>query len=156
MRFISILVLSLSLAACGFHLRGNHQLKFNSAFIHGNAQIKSKLSRLLKANQIAVEPQANNADIEIEILNEGTEKRILSLTGQGVVREYVLYYQVRYRTKAKGDKLWSEPVTSDARRDYLYSDANLLAAQSDEKRLNKAMQDEVANSIIRKLSILKR
>ena len=46
--------------------------------------------------------------------------------------------------------------TVEARRDYTYSDANLLAKQGEEKRLNENMQADVLSNLIRRLASLKK
>ena len=46
--------------------------------------------------------------------------------------------------------------TVEARRDYTYSDANLLAKQDEEKRLNDNMHSDVISSIMRRLAALKK
>ena len=79
----------------------------------------------------------------------------MSLSGRGVVNELELYYRVHYRTKAVNAPLWSQVQTVEARRDYSYSDANLLAKQSEEKRLNENMQQDVISNLLRRLSALK-
>jgi LPS-assembly lipoprotein len=46
--------------------------------------------------------------------------------------------------------------TVEARRDFSYSDANLLAKQGEEKRLNENMQQDVLSGLMRRLSALKK
>jgi LPS-assembly lipoprotein len=62
---------------------------------------------------------------------------------------------VHYRTKAAAAELWSQVQTIEARRDFSYSDANLLAKQGEEKQLNDNMQSDVISGLIRRLSALK-
>ena len=107
----------------------------------------------------SVSPDAKDAinpDLMLELIGEENEKRILSLSGQGVVNEFELYYRVHYRTKVAGDTLWSPVQTIEARRDFSYSDANLLAKQGEEKRLNENMQADVLSNLMRRLSTLKK
>ena len=92
----------------------------------------------------------------LELVGEENEKRILSLSGSGKVNEFELYYRVHYRTRLAGDALWSQVQTVEARRDYSYSDTELLAKQGEEKRLNEDMQNSVLNNLIRRLSALKK
>jgi LPS-assembly lipoprotein len=62
---------------------------------------------------------------------------------------------VLYRVKSSKETLWAQPQTMEARRDFSYSDANLLAKQNEEKQLNLNMQKDVLNGIIRRLSAIK-
>lgn len=155
MRSVTLTVLCLTLIACGFHLRGASEFTFTSIYVNGQTQINKPLKKSLTANGVVVTTDPSQAEMEIDLMKEESEKRILSLSGDGVVREYELYYRVIYRTRPTKEVLWSQPQTVEARRDFSYSDANLLAKQNEEKQLNLNMQKDVMNNIIRRLSKLK-
>lgn len=157
--FSMLLVASLAtnLVACGFKLRGTTDVAFSSIFIQGNTLVISKnLNKSLTNNGVKVLPSADGAELLLETLGEESEKRILSLAGRGTVNEFELYYRVHYRTKLAGSELWSPAQTVEARRDFTYSDANLLAKQGEEKRLFENMQADVLSNIMRRLSSLKK
>jgi LPS-assembly lipoprotein len=157
LRALFYLMLISSLAACGFHLRGTTDVSFNSIFIQGNTLVISKnLKKSLATNGVQVLSSAEGAELLMEMVGEENEKRILSLAGTGTVNEFELFYRVHYRTKAAGAELWSPVQTVEARRDYSYSDANLLAKQSEEKRLNENMQQDVIGNLLRRLSAFKK
>ena len=152
---ISLIVASLS--ACGFHLRGPSDVPFKSVYIQGNTLTISKdLKKYLNTNEIKILPSAENAELLIDLLGEENEKRILSLAGTGTVNEYELYYRISYRTKVSNQPLWSQAITIESRRDLTYSDATLLSKQTEERKLNENMQQEVVNRLIRRLSSLKK
>jgi LPS-assembly lipoprotein len=155
-RIACILTVCFSLAACGFHLRGNNQFNFTTLYIQGKTQLNAKLKKALANSNVSVVSDASAAEMQLELLKEESEKRILSLSGDGVVNEYEVYYRVHYRTKSQQAALWSEPQIIEARRDYSYSDANLLAKQAEEKRLNDNMQSDVLNGLMRRLAVLKK
>ena len=152
---ISLIVASLS--ACGFHLRGPSDVPFKSVYIQGNTLTISKgLKKYLNTNEIKILPSAENAELLIDLLGEENEKRILSLAGTGTVNEYELYYRISYRTKVSNQPLWSQAITIESRRDLTYSDATLLSKQTEERKLNENMQQEVVNRLIRRLSALEK
>jgi LPS-assembly lipoprotein len=149
-------IIMLSLIGCGFHLRGVADVSFHSIFIQGNTLTISKnLKNALNTNGVKVLDSAEGAEMQLEMIGEESEKRILSLSGNGVVTEFELYYRVHYRTKAAAAELWSQVQTIEARRDFSYSDANLLAKQGEEKQLNDNMQSDVISGLMRRLSALK-
>ncbi len=157
LRLWLVVLMSASLIACGFHLRGAADISFSSIHIQGNTLIISKnLNKSLVLNAVKVLDTAENAELLLEMVGEESEKRILSLSGKGKVNEFELYYRVHYRTRLAGEALWSQVQTVEARRDYSYSDANLLAKQGEEKRLNEDMQKDVTSGLIRRLSALKK
>ena len=154
--FLTSLIIA-SLTACGFHLRGSSDIQFKSVFFQGNTLTISKdLKKYLTLNEIQILPSADKAELLLELVGEENEKRILSLAGDGTVNEYELYYRVSYRSKLINQALWSEVSTMEARRDLTYSNATLLSKQTEEFKLNQAMQKDVVNNLVRRLSALKK
>ncbi len=146
-----------TLSACGFHLRGPSEIPFESISIEGNTLVISRdLKQALETSNIAILQSPKDAELRLELVGEENEKRILSLAGTGTVNEYELYYRIHYRTKLAGQELWSDVYTIESRRDYTYSDATLLAKQTEEQKLNENMQDDVLNGLMRRLSSLKK
>ncbi len=157
MRLYLITLLLAVLSACGFHLRGPSDIPFKSVSIEGNTLVISRdLRQALETSNIAILQSPKDAELRLELVGEENEKRILSLAGTGTVNEYELYYRIHYRTKLAGQELWSDVYTIESRRDYTYSDATLLAKQTEEQKLNENMQDDVLNGLMRRLSSLKK
>jgi LPS-assembly lipoprotein len=149
-------VLLAALSSCGFQLRQPSPIAFKTMFISGSSTISKSLRKALTEQGIKLVESAEDAELQLELLKEENEQRILSLSGTGVVREYELYYRVQYRTKAAGEPTWSLPLVMEGRRDYTYNDANLLAKQTEQKLLTESMQIDVLNGIMRRLSALKK
>jgi len=146
-----------TLTACGFHLRGSSDIQFKSIFIQGNTLTISKdLKKYLTLNKIQILPSADKAEVLLELVGEDNEKRILSLAGEGTVNEYELYYRISYRTKLINQALWSEESTIESRRDFTFSNAAVLSKQTEERKLNEGMQQDVVNNLVRGLSALKK
>jgi LPS-assembly lipoprotein len=150
------LVLVAALTSCGFQLRQPSPIAFKTMFISGSSTISKPLRKALTEQGIKLVESAEDAELQLELLKEENEQRILSLSGTGVVREYELYYRVQYRTKAAGEPVWGLPLVMEGRRDYTYNDANLLAKQQEQKLLTESMQTDVLNGILRRLSALKK
>lgn len=154
--WFSMLALSVMVTACGFHLRQPSPIAFKTVQIKGNTLINTALKKALKEQGIQIVTDAEDAELQLELLKEENEQRILSLSGTGVVREYELYYRIQYRTKLASDATWTLPIIMEGRRDYTYNDANLLAKQAEQKLLSDSMQTDVLNGIMRRLSALKK
>ena len=118
--------------------------------------ITDLLKKELIVKGASIATTGNEAEVMLELISEQNTKRILSLNGDGVVREYELYYRVTYRTKIAGEATWSLPLIMESRRDYTYNDAVLLSKQGEEKGLQENMQGEVINGILRRLSAQKK
>jgi len=156
-RLYLISCLIAGLAACGFHLRGPGDIPFDSIFIEGNTLIISNdLKQFLSTSDIKILPSPDDAELRLELVGEENEKRILSISGAGTVNEFELYYRVHYRTKLADQAIWSAVETIESRRDFTYSDANILGKQIEERQLNETMQKDVVNAMMRRLSALKK
>ncbi len=156
-RALFCIAIVLSLISCGLHLRGVTDVAFNNIFIQGNTLvISNNLKKSLNTSGVKVLDSATSAELLLEMVGEESEKRILSLAGGGTVNEFELFYRVHYRTKVADAATWSQIQTVEARRDFTYSDANLLAKQDEEKRLNENMRSDVISGILRRLAALKK
>lgn len=153
---LSVLMLSVALYGCGFHLRQPAPIAFKTIYITGSTIINKPLSKALQEQGIKIVTSAEDAELQLELMKEENEQRILSLSGTGVVREYEVFYRVQYRTRAAGEATWTLPLVMESRRDYTYNDANLLAKQGEQQSLTENMHTEVMNGILRRVSALKK
>ncbi len=144
----------LSLAGCGFHLRGTADVPFKTIYIrNAKTGIALDLKRNIEAGTRAkVIDDPKVADAVLELSNEAREKLILSLTGAGRVREYRLRYTITFRVHdGKGGEFI--PVTIvQLTRDMTYSDAEILAKESEERLLIRDMQADMVQQVMRHLA----
>src|SRR5450756_382470 len=78
-----VILLTLS-AGCGFHLRGQALLPFDSVYITGAPVFVSQLSRALHAGSpVRVTNNSKDAQVTLQILSELRERVILSLSAAG-------------------------------------------------------------------------
>ena len=148
-----VFLIALLLTACGFQLRGSAPLSFTKLNFQGNQlSIKKDLKRTLETNNVKIVDSAEDAEMLLELLNETTEKRILSLSGGGLVREFELYYTVNFRTRSQDTPLWGRVQTIQIRRDFSYNDKVLLGKAEEEAGLYNDMRKEAVRAILRRLS----
>lgn len=148
---ITLLLSLLALTACGFQMRGYADLSFRKLYINGNISISKDQKKSLAVNGVEVVTEKEDAELMMDLMNEVSEKRILSLSGTGVVREFDLIYKVTYRIKQPDEDLWGEPKTIETRRDFSYSDREVLATGYEEQRLNAEMRQETTQQLVRSL-----
>jgi LPS-assembly lipoprotein len=145
------------LAACGFQLRGTADVPFDTIFVPAVAGgIGLELKRNIQAGTRAkVVDDAKQAEAVLEIQAEIREKEILSLTGTGRVREFVLRYRVGFRVHdGKGrDFVPSNVVT--LQRDISFNDSDVLAKETEEQLLYRDMQSDMVQQILRRLAAAK-
>jgi LPS-assembly lipoprotein len=151
-----VMLITLTVAACGFQLRGSADLSFKTLNIQGSKLSLSKdLNRWLITNGVQVVENAENAEAFLELLGESYEKRIRSLSGQGLVREYELNYRVSFRTRDASSALWGPEQVAQARRDFSYNDTALLGKLEEEERLHADMRKDAIREIMRRLTAIK-
>ena len=151
-----IMLLTLALSACGFQLRGAADLAFNSLYIQGSKlSISRDLARILKTNGVRVVEKSEDAELLLELLSESNQKRILSLSGGGLVREFELIYLLNFRVREASSPTWGPVQTLRGRRDFSYSDTALLGKAEEEARLNADMRNDAIRELLRRLTAIK-
>lgn len=151
-----LLLSALTLAACGFQLRGMADLAFQNLYIQGpKLSISKDLKKLLAVNGVTVVDEQEKAELMLEFMSESKEDRILSLSGAGRVSEYELFYRVNFRMRDPANELWGPMQKLEERRDFSYDDTQLLAKQSEEDRLYDDMRADAVREIMRRLIVQK-
>jgi LPS-assembly lipoprotein len=149
------LVAMLFLASCGFHLRGQYGMPFNSLYLDApnpNSPFIAELRRKLEAKQVKMTASAEQADVILNIVFEASDKQILSLGGAGRVNGFRLTYRVSLRAYDNNKQDWIPAEEMTLRRDYTYDDAKILAKEAEETLLYQVTRSEMAQQIMYRLS----
>jgi LPS-assembly lipoprotein len=148
-------VLALSLAACGFQLRGQAKLPFETLYV-AIPEI-SPTGIELKRNIIAgtrtkLVNSAAEAQAVLSVVSEVRSKSILSFDTSGRVREFQLRYALSFRVHdAKGrDYLPQSEIRLT--RDVSFNDSQVLAKDAEELLLYRDMQSDMVQQILRRLA----
>jgi LPS-assembly lipoprotein len=150
---ISLLVVS----ACGFHLRGASEFPFKTITVVGSeltpfgVALRRNLSSQENAKLVDTE---NDADVVLQILSERPEKVILSLTVQGLVREYTLNSYMTFQVRNSYGKIYLPPTTILLHRVISYNENVILSKAAEEAMLYKDMQADMVQQVVRRLSVL--
>ena len=98
-----------------------------------------------------------DAQAHLRILSEVREKNVYTITGAGRVYEHQLRLFVRYELAKPGQ---AEPVIPptevEARRVLTYNEAAPIAKEAEEALLFKDMQVELADRILRQVTIARK
>jgi len=155
-KLIALLML-LIISSCGFHMRGMTEISFKTISLEGKELSFTKnLKKVLNSNKVAIVSSTENPELRIELLSEESEKRILSLSGQGLVREFEIFYRVRYRVKTIDSEIWSQENIIESRKDFTYSDSNLIGKEEEERQLNEAMRNEAITNLFNQIQLIKK
>ena len=154
----AIILLILSLAGCGFKLRGQvSELPFEHFYIMAPAgqTIGTDLERVIRTHTRAkVEKKIERSDAVIQIIHTIREKRILSLSENGRVREFELIYRVATRLLDKQNKELAALQEIRLSRVLPYLDAQELAKAAEEEMLYKDMQKDAVQQILRQIAAI--
>jgi LPS-assembly lipoprotein len=155
-KLIAILLL-IVISSCGFHLRGMTEISYKTISLEGKElSLTKNLKKILNTNKVAIVSSTENPELRVEFLSEESEKRILSLSGQGLVREFEIFYRVRYRIKASDSEIWSQENIIETRKDFTYSDSNLIGKEEEERQLNEAMRNEAITNLFNQIQVIKK
>jgi len=153
------LVLSGALVACGFHLRGEAHYTFDTLFLNSPAAqpLTMDLKRSLEGIGTAqLVPSPETAQVILDITSVENNKQILSLSGGGKVREFLLTKRVLFRVRDSAGNDWLPTSEVLVRRSYTYNDTEALAREAQEQRLWREMQDDAVAQIVRRLQQAKK
>jgi LPS-assembly lipoprotein len=155
---IAALTLSIGLAGCGFHLRGEANYPFTTFFLSApNLAIAPELKRSLDTIGTAkLVATATAAEVTLEVNSVEDSKQILSLSGGGKVAEYLLSKRVLFRVHDNDGQDWLPTSEVLVRRSYTYSDTETLAKEAQEQRLWREMQTDAVQQIVRRLQNAKK
>lgn len=154
-RHAALAVLLVLLSGCGFQLRGERALPFQTLAIQegGNAELGALLKRSIRASSHTdVVDDPKQAQVTLVFLDTRREKVILSLNSAGRAREYQLVQHFRYQlVDAKGELL-QMPQEITLHRDITFNDDVVLAKEQEEQLLYRDMQNDLVQQILRRLA----
>jgi LPS-assembly lipoprotein len=155
----TVAAMAMLIAGCGFHLRGQATLPFESLYVLSGpgSQFATQLRRAVRAgSQARVTDDPKEAQVTLQVLNELREKNILSLSGGGRVREFQLRYRVSYRLyDTKTTTEFVPPTEIVLQRDFSFNDQEALSKESEEALLYRDMQTDAVQQLVRRLQATK-
>jgi LPS-assembly lipoprotein len=156
-RLLLAAFLSVTLACCGFHLRGVAALPFERLYVStpASSTLGAELRRTIRiGTSTHVVDEEKQAEATLEVTGEAREKEIASFNAQGQAREYQLRYRLSIRVHdAKGREfLPTTPLI--AQRDISYNDSQVLAKETEEALLYRDMQSDLVQQVLRRLAAI--
>ena len=155
MRFYLLLLTTLLLSACGFHLRRQAGILFEKLYIdaaNSRTPFIRELRRELEDSKIKLVSSAAEADVVLNIVAEMPDKQILTLDSGGRVSEFRLGYKVSLRAYDVKQRIWIPADEISMHRDFSYDDTKVLAKEAEEALLYQSMRTDMVQLIVRRLS----
>ena len=167
-RWVAVAVLlSLSVAACGFRFRGSTEALTDagSLFVEavGAVTIGKPLEQALAARDFRLVDDSEAADVIVRLADEQISERIVSVQFNGRVSEIELSHTVdllvsrvvddaakRNRrsadTSTRGPK--GEPSRVDVNQEYTYDERGVLGKEEEAATLRSEMRDELVRQVM--------
>jgi LPS-assembly lipoprotein len=145
-------VLCAALSGCGFHLRGQATLPFDTLYVPGSSPLVVELKRNVAAGTHSkLVDSEKDAKAILGFTHEVREKVILSFNTSGFVREYQLRYRVGFRLYDLKGRNYLPPNEIQLTRDVSFNEGQVLAKESEDALLYLDMQSDMVQQIIRRL-----
>ena len=124
---LAAVALCVMLGACGFHLRGQATLPFETMHVAGSPSFANQLARAVRAGtNTRVVSNPKDAQVTLQIVSELPERLILSISGSGRVSELQLRYRVSYRLTDRENREYLPTTEVQLKRDLTYNDTDAL------------------------------
>lgn len=151
-----ILLLALTLSACGFQLRGSYNLPWETLAISGvpeNNELYFQIKRNIEAGSLTkVITDPKEAKASLVVLQNLQHKSILSLSGKGLVREFQLTRTFMYRIQDAQGKEILPASQIVLQRDMTFDDERIFAKEAEETMIWREMQQDMVQQLLRRLA----
>jgi len=141
------------LAGCGFKMRGQASLPFETLYIPPGSPLAVELKRNVAAGtRTRLVDEQREAQAILAFTQETRERVILSFDAQGLMREYQLRYRIGFRVSdAKGHDYVPESEIL-LTRDVSFNTSQVLAKEAEDALLYRDMQSDMVQQILRRLA----
>lgn len=159
-----------TLGGCGFQLRRGHDMAFSSIQLSGftgTSPLATELARALEASGVTVvesslqAAQAASAaqvpvtHVEFVALQDTRDTLVSAKTAYGQVRTMTARSILRFEVR-RGDGSVLLPASDvSLARDLSYNERDALAKQDESDALNRAMQTDIVNQVLRRLAAIR-
>ncbi len=146
------------LTACGFQLRGDYALPFQtmSIALAPSSELYAQLKRSIEASsptRIVDDPK--EAEANLIVLGDRNEKVILTLNSAGRAREYDLVRTFSFKVSSANNADYIPPSQIVLRRDMTFNDDLVLSKESEEALLWRDIQKDLIQQLLRRLATAK-
>lgn len=157
-KIVPFVLLTVLLAACGFHLREAVELPegMNQVYTTGflpDSPFPNYLSKGLDLSGGAVVAKREKAGLILHALNEQFLRQEVSLSQAGKANQYKLTYILSYELQDPAGKLIQPPRTLTIEREYFNPQVNIIGKTEEEGLIRKEMYDEAVYSLFRSVEV---
>lgn len=154
--WLGMVLLALTLSACGWQLRGGGQGSLADAAIHleprmGEGELANTTRRALRRVGASVVEAGVQARV-LTLIRENTNRRTTSVDAQGRPTSYELTYSIEFAVSGTDDDRLLAPTTVSARDSYEASPLDTLAEQSERARLTEELRGQAVDLMLSRVA----
>jgi len=157
-RTLSLVLILVMSASCGFHLRGDIALPeiYQKIFVidKGSHNITPLLKQTLTDNHIQVVSSAQAASSVIVVNSQNLQRRAVAVRGKEV-KEYEILLNVSISVQEADGKKRGEAQNISTQRRYSYNNDQVLGSDNEEQILIKEMKADINRQILRRIARIK-
>jgi LPS-assembly lipoprotein len=156
---VLLLGTALSIAGCGWHLRGNTPLSAAIMPLHiVSADIHSdfyrELQRSLQSSGAIVTDRLAQAQAIVRVHGDEAGQRILTVSTRNTPEEYEVYYAIVYSVEVSGrERIAQQRLELTA--SYSYDSNYVLAKQQEQMIMQQSLARELSGMVLRSLSTIR-
>lgn len=156
---LTLIVSSLLLSACGFHLRGvvDFPPDVKTVYIQTGDRYSPfyrELVAMIRKNDVRLVSGPGSADAVISVLTDETARRALTVSARNVPREYEVYYIVVCSVSVRGEQI-VESQRFVLTRAYTYDETKVLGKANEEEVLTNALAKDLVGLLVQTISAAK-
>lgn len=153
-RALWLILLTVILGGCGFHLRGTGGYEFSLSELRVSAanaygELQREVERQLRESGVDLEPAGDAA--LLRILSERTTRRAVATTREISAAEYELRLEVSFDLVAEDETSLIDPTTLFVERIYSFDSNSLVSSREEEALLTEEMRRDIAGQLIRRV-----
>jgi LPS-assembly lipoprotein len=149
--------LAITLGGCGFQLRGTAALPEEMSVVYIKSSnpygsLVSDFADALRVHHVKVTENHKKATAVLHIMQDKQDTAVLSVNASGKVLEYQLRQSIQFDVKTIDNLSLLEPQSVSMTRDYLYSSTDVLSSAREQVVVRSALQLELVNLAILRIT----
>ena len=150
--------LATALAGCGFQLQDTGSTlppalaRTYIASDDRRSEFIDSLRDVLRLHGVELVDEGE-ASAVLEIEQDETNQRVLSVSARNIPREYEIYYAVTFSLRIDGEERLNPPPIVLTRA-YTYDETQVLAKSREEQVLRRALAEDLARQVVRRIEAL--
>lgn len=168
-RWMSLGLGGLALAGCGFRMRGQYGMAFQTIQLTGfvrTSPLATELARALENTGVRVvgstleaAQAASSASVPVghivfEALGDTRDMVVSSTTRYGQVRGMTARIKLRFQVRRSDGSILVPASDIAMANDLTYTEQDALAKQDESEALQRAMQTDIVNQVLRRLAAI--